>query len=732
MLSHNSRPFNVLLILISIVLLFATFILTIVGTAGSTSNYNPINRIYLGDADISHINVTKVLPQFDSTLKILGTNMLNQSNTVESIFHSISGIASNESSLAALLQILSTTENTDATVDSMLDLSKLLLDDSSSQMATAMLAQINQLFDASSNDTMTLLSLETLIGLELQNNSNSNVTAMTLNLLNGSSNPLDSVKNLETLNDLSTDDKENLVPVFELFQNTNNATGLMASLATVMSNGESISGSRATLLLTALQSQLASGANVSSVISSLSGLITSDERPVVNAIADILEYSTDTNTTLSILEELVSNNVTSSEYARTALTSLASIVADSSNTTNALMTVSELSNASISNSTLTTMQLASLTSLLESSNDEGTTISVLSNLQNAMTSSSTIVESVPSLFTLLSSSSDPMGTYRALVVIVGWAHDNPSEFQSTLTLLENYKNAPNKVTSEQLIEMSPDLLEFLNVATSYRIAIFNLCKANANNEILSCSKPHAVQNLDIRAIIYESLEDSDFKPFMDALDIQADDLHLEGKLLHREHEYVSAVRAILALNLLTIIFSFFLIVVLIILLFKFRIIGIISVVMAFCVALFSILSGIITAVIAEVIKSGTYEDNYGVVYKSGQNYMGLIWSGFAFAFISFFLIVWYVVRYRKMLKAEREEQEKGNYYNDVVDDVSSTELDANAAMDTSDTISSVERQKNSAAITTTNGNSNEKMNSESNYVISDSSGEDQVPNGNIV
>ncbi|RAZ70607.1 hypothetical protein DK853_44090, partial [Klebsiella oxytoca] len=56
---------------------------------------------------------------------------------------------------------------------------------------------------------------------------------------------------------------------------------------------------------------------------------------------------------------------------------------------------------------------------------------------------------------------------------------------------------------------------------------------------------------------YDALVTSDFQPYLNALNISANDLYLEGKLLHREHQYVPAVRSVLALNLLAIIFSFF-------------------------------------------------------------------------------------------------------------------------------------------------------------------------------
>ena len=141
---------------------------------------------------------------------------------------------------------------------------------------------------------------------------------------------------------------------------------------------------------------------------------------------------------------------------------------------------------------------------------------------------------------------------------------NAATFSPMLKILNSAEKV-TAITPEELKEITPSILEYLQIPVNYRLSIFTMCRAHLNKTMYSCSKSHAVQNMDFRSIVYDNIEGSEFKPYMDALNIGKDDLHLDGQLQDRQHMYVPAVRAALAMNLLCIIITFFLMIYLLLL-----------------------------------------------------------------------------------------------------------------------------------------------------------------------
>lgn len=221
-------------------------------------------------------------------------------------------------------------------------------------------------------------------------------------------------------------------------------------------------------------------------------------------------------------------------------------------------------------------------------------------------------------------------------------------------------------------------MDYLKVNTIYQLSIFTLCEANTTGAIQSCSSSHAVQNLDFRSIIWEDLITSDFQPYLNALNVTADKLQLEGKLLNREHEYVPAIKATLALSILSIVFAFFMLIALGYLMFTSKVLsnkmwfGILF--LSLCYVLFTCLSAVIVTAMVGIIKSGTYDDDYGVVYKSGSAYMGLMWTSFTLSILSFILIGLTFFKYRKPMPVEASDDE-------IVNKITTEQTDESSSSD---------------------------------------------------
>lgn len=657
----HSPTRNIWWLCLCLLLVFTTFIATIVATAGSTSNYYPINDIYIGEADISHINVSKVIPQMGPILTVLGSALTAPNSSLDEIFHALNDISATPA-LTPLLLLLSNAQNVTGTIVSLVNLAPLALQNDSNSNSIQDLVKINDLLTLSTNKNSSLIGINHLVEPTLRNINNENVmtaNAYTLQLLNNSNNPLTSTQGLMVLNNMTLAEKAALLPVFSLFQYSNNNTVLTTALQQIMNDSQSMSGSTSSSMFntleTVLQQQLAAGtSNITQIFQGIEQLVTTNQRPIVQDVGMLLSDSNNVNSTLTILQNLIANNITTNEKAQEALPALINIVNESKNVTQSLSLVTSL--ATTANSTIAAEQLAGLDLILKNTEQQDETVTQLISLANGLTPESDTIESVPYLFQLIESSKNPAETFSSLVTITTWAQQNPDTFEPIVDIL-NAAHSVEPISEEHLTEMTPTLLQYLHIPIYFRLSIFTLCTADINNDIISCNSPHAVQDLDFRNIIYDALIESDFEPYLRGLDISADDLYLEGKLLDRQHEYVPSIKAILSMNILTIIFSAAVMAFIIFILIAgwrkvwswFTVI-----ILTLATALFSGISGTCVAIVIEVIKSGTYDDNYGVVYLEGPAYLGLIWSGFAFVFVSAFILMWAAWCYRKHVMLNKE------------------------------------------------------------------------------
>lgn len=681
--------------------MFATLILVIVATAGSTANYKPLTNIYIGEADIKHINVSKVIPQIGPILTILGSALTAPNSSLDDIFGAMKNIADTPA-LTPLLTLLSNADNTTITIESLTDLAPLAISGNPAS-STRQLSEINGLLKYSDNATETLDGLSRLVSSSLSSgssNSSSDSTTMVLDLLKDSDNPQNSTDALLTLNNLTMSEKAQLLPVFRLFALSTNQTATMTALATLMNT--TISPSLAQTLLTQLQNTISNGGSLNNTFSTLQPLVPEASTPAFSAVELLLNETTSTNQTLSTLSDLLEKNVTQSSSAKTAFAALSQLMDNSNNSTMVVTSVQSL--AAVTNTTQSTQQIIGLDDVISSSSNTNETLSILSELQSGLSGNSSTTQYIPYLFNLLGASTDPKTTFSSLVTLTSWAQENPQTFLPILDILADAKSV-QPISPEELNAMTPNILEYLKIPIYYRLSIFTLCHANLENKILDCNSPHAVQNLDFRSIIYDALVTSDFQPYLNALNITANDLYLEGKLLHREHQYVPAVKSVLALNLLAIIFSFFTMIFIILLYFNRYMftqpLWLITLALHVCVGVATILAAIIISVMIAIIKSGTADDKYGVVFKAGPAYAGLIWTAFALSFIATGLIIytwWRNRRSGRYIPGTVMNNKGGNY---AYGDGATISADQNLDDDDAD----VEKHVNRNEITAIDGSS---------------------------
>lgn len=623
---------------------FTAFLLTIISTTGSTSDYVPLTNIYLGTADITHINVTKVVPQVGPILTILGTALTAPNRTLDNIFDSLKKI-SETPALVPLMYLLSNAQNVSQSLLSLTQLAPLAISGNPAT-DTKDLVEISGLLKISSNESQTLDGLKNLVVPMLKPVTNSktedHTTELTLELLADSKDPITVANSLSVLNNLTMEEKMKMVPIFTLFGVTKNITGLVGALETIVSKGDAISPARSELLLTTLQTMLASNPNVTVAFSTISGLASGDDEKVaIGAIEKMLEDSNNVNITLSSLTNLIKSNVTQAESSKISLVALSSIIQNVDNQSKAVTTIAQL--ATNTDTATTTAQLAALTEILEATEKGPETINILAELQTSLNPNSTTFKYIPSLFTLLDASADPPVSFSSLVTLTAWAQQNPQTFIPIMGIL-NDALAVEMVSEKQLTEMTPTLLEYLKIPVYFQLSIFTLCKRNLEKDILECSASHAVQNLDFRQIIYDALSASEFAPYLNALNIGPNELYLEGDLLNREHEYVPSIKAVLAMNILSIVFAFA-VMVNIGLLYWMKwssksYAWVIVIFLSSCTALFLGLSCTVLTVVLQVIKSGTYKDAFGVVFTTGVAYSAMMWCSFALMVISSVVLLW--------------------------------------------------------------------------------------------
>ncbi|KAL3241174.1 Ina1p RNJ42_03266 [Nakaseomyces bracarensis] len=656
--------FEKLLFTVTAVFALTTFLLFIIATAGSSSNYKPITNIKIGEADISHINVTKVVPQIGPILTILGS-ALTANASLEQVFDALKMIAETPA-LTPLLSLLSNSKtNVTGTVESLTYLAPLALKGTDATTDNA-LSGINSIISDATNVSAILEGLESVVQSSVDSITSPNFKNMTIlenkvfALLLDSSNVTASTEALINLNQISDEDKQKLIPSFTLFSESSNLTGTIDAMASLMNYSSalaSIPTAELQTLFATVSSLASSKSSLISTITALSGQLPSTLAPAVSALTGLLNDTSDDglNSTLNALQTLLlKNNITASvDAAKISIESIKTMNNYANNKTLLINNVEDLASQTSVPSNVTTAQLVALDDIFSGSGNASESLRTLMSLQTGLMSAPSLLQYIPYLFELLAGSDNATVTFTSLLELTNWAKNNTATFTPIVSILSK-ANSITPVTAEQLREMTPSLLQYLHIPLKFHLSIFTLCKANINDTIISCSKSHAVQNLDFRGIIYDSIEDSDFKPYLNALNISKQDLHLDGKMQNRQHEYVPAIRASLSMNLLCIIISFFLLCYTIYLVVVNKVMShkkwALLCFLSMNSALFSGLGGTIISAMIQIIKGGTHDDAYGVVFDHNSSMLGLLWCGFTVAFLPFATIVLFWFNYWRQTK----------------------------------------------------------------------------------
>lgn len=656
---------------VGVLFTLTAFILTIVATAGSNSNHKPINNVYLGEADISRINVTKVIPETGPVLGVLAGlmngaasgsasgNASAQEAQIEAaantVIEALKRVAQSPAALQPLMTLLGDSSNVSQTVGALAQVAKSNVSLASSSGSSQQIAMVTQLLQTSSNASETLQGLAGM--LQTANATSAAQQRAVLGVLGDSSNATASVDALVQLDNQTAASRAQLSPVLAIFQYSSNTTGTLSALGSIMS--ANISSSTAETLLSALKD---SGSSMQQTLSMLAGATSDDsQRASILALELLFNSSSDSQQTLSTLTSLIQSNVTTSPTARNSFAALSSLFSHSSNKTLVLSSVSLLANSS---STASSAQLTALQELLESSTNTNTTLSVLQQVAASSDSSSAAAsaQSLTPIASLLAGAKNSTLTLQSALQLTQAMAANSTLFQPLLSILSTAKMGSTDITRDTLDTMMPVIMDNLNVNSHYRLAIFTLCRGLSDGKMRKCNSPHAVQNFVLRDILYDELENSDFKPYMQALNVQKSDMYLEGSLQKKQDSYVPAVRAVLAFNLLAIILSFFLMLAMLAVFFmksgagkREKLTLLTSRVLAFLVTLFTLLSGAITAAFVGIIKRDTKKDDYNVSFATGSAFQGLIWTAFVLALITFVLL--FFVR----PKAEQKDLDLGEF-----------------------------------------------------------------------
>ncbi|XBW37046.1 hypothetical protein QEN19_002626 [Hanseniaspora menglaensis] len=615
----SSQGNNKNLVVLSIVTLLSIAILifsciTIAGTSG-----NHLTSVYLGEADIRHINVSKILPSIYPVIALI-SKALTVGNTTQ-VYSALESLG-NSPALRAILDLITESKDADKTIDALTTLGPLVVSSNNTAALTDVVALINNannstlLFDTitslgSSSDSSTLDAITPVI--ELISNSN-NVTA--------------------TLTDLVVlSEAESYLPAAELeavlsliAYGGSNVTATLGELAALSTASKSLNIADEASIFIALMASY----NKTQV---LEGLISESnstaETSAFTSLYTLLNSSANSTATLvdvaTILLAGSEQNSTQLQISEESILSVASLLENSINATETMALLPVLVEATAADPTASTTALTSFINVLKTSKNSTLTLELLSNLLTSSDSS----DSTSALIELLDASSNVNSTLTNLVSVATLAQTNASSITPLLSIMKSSGSSSNISDAYIYENVLPTLMDNMKFATNYKMGIFSLCKYNTKGELYYCTKSHAVQSFIMKDILFNELEESSFSPFVKALDLTKDDIIIVGELPKKQHLYVPGLRAILAFAILAIIAS----VVVPVLFITGLLEKVLKLFFTPLLVVNALLVGIITAAIGGLVKHGLKHDKYNVTWKIGAAVYALSWIAFVFAAI---------------------------------------------------------------------------------------------------
>ncbi|GMM40077.1 Fat3 protein [Hanseniaspora uvarum] len=623
------------------ILSITILIFSCINIAGTSGNH--LTGVYLGEADIRHINVSKILPSVSPVITVLAKALSAPNTNVSEIYTAMNALSASPA-LKAILQLLTESKDAATTIDALTTLAPLVVSNSSSDSLTDVVSLINN----SNNSSMIFNTLSSLSS-DSGNSSTLQAVDPVMELIANSNNVTATLGDLVLLSKaealLPAAELESVLSLIQL--GGNNVTATLENLSVLSQASKSLNITNEATLFVALEASY----NKTAV---LEGLIAQSndtaEITAYTGLYNLLSSSANSTTTIidvaTILLSSTQQNTTQLTYSEESILAVASLLENSVNATLTMEILPVLVKDTSSNPASATEAIDSLIGVLQSSKNSTLTLELLSELLGSSSSTS----AATALVELLGASTNANQTLSNLVTVATLAKANSTAIVPLLSILKSSSTSSNITDADIYQNVLPELFDNMKFATNFKLGVFSLCKYNSKGELYTCTKPHAVQSFIMKKILFDELVQSSFAPYVKALDLTIDDVIIKGELPKKQHLYVPGVKAILAFAILTIIAC--------VCVPALYITGLFEKVLRFfftpLLIVNSLLVGIISAAIGGLVKHGLKHDKYNVTWKIGAAMYALAWVGFFLAIIAAFVV--YSTTCKKTAPVDEENQ----------------------------------------------------------------------------
>ena len=623
------------------ILSITILIFSCINIAGTSGNH--LTGVYLGEADIRHINVSKILPSVSPVITVLAKALSAPNTNVSEIYTAMNALSASPA-LKAILQLLTESKDAATTIEALTTLAPVVVSNSSSDSLTDVVSLINN----SNNSSMIFNTLSSLSS-DSGNSSTLQAVDPVMELIANSNNVTATLGDLVLLSKaealLPAAELESVLSLIQL--GGNNVTATLENLSVLSQASKSLNITNEATLFVALEASY----NKTAV---LEGLIAQSndtaEITAYTGLYNLLSSSANSTTTIidvaTILLSSTQQNTTQLTYSEESILAVASLLENSVNATLTMEILPVLVKDTSSNPASATEAIDSLIGVLQSSKNSTLTLELLSELLGSSSSTS----AATALVELLGASTNANQTLSNLVTVATLAKANSTAIVPLLSILKSSSTSSNITDADIYQNVLPELFDNMKFATNFKLGVFSLCKYNSKGELYTCTKPHAVQSFIMKKILFDELVQSSFAPYVKALDLTIDDVIIKGELPKKQHLYVPGVKAILAFAILTIIAC--------VCVPALYITGLFEKVLRFfftpLLIVNSLLVGIISAAIGGLVKHGLKHDKYNVTWKIGAAMYALAWVGFFLAIIAAFVV--YSTTCKKTAPVDEENQ----------------------------------------------------------------------------
>lgn len=623
------------------ILSITILIFSCINIAGTSGNH--LTGVYLGEADIRHINVSKILPSVSPVITVLAKALSAPNTNVSEIYTAMNALSASPA-LKAILQLLTESKDAATTIDALTTLAPVVVSNSSSDSLTDVVSLINN----SNNSSMIFNTLSSLSS-DSGNSSTLQAVDPVMELIANSNNVTATLGDLVLLSKaealLPAAELESVLSLIQL--GGNNVTATLENLSVLSQASKSLNITNEATLFVALEASYNKTAVLEGLIAQSNDTV---EVTAYTGLYNLLSSSANSTTTIidvaTILLSSTQQNTTQLTYSEESILAVASLLENSVNATLTMEILPVLVKDTSSNPASATEAIDSLIGVLQSSKNSTLTLELLSELLGSSSSTS----AATALVELLGASTNANQTLSNLVTVATLAKANSTAIVPLLSILKSSSTSSNITDADIYQNVLPELFDNMKFATNFKLGVFSLCKYNSKGELYTCTKPHAVQSFIMKKILFDELVQSSFAPYVKALDLTIDDVIIKGELPKKQHLYVPGVKAILAFAILTIIAC--------VCVPALYITGLFEKVLRFfftpLLIVNSLLVGIISAAIGGLVKHGLKHDKYNVTWKIGAAMYALAWVGFFLAIIAAFVV--YSTTCKKTAPVDEENQ----------------------------------------------------------------------------